>query len=146
MRLADRADPLPGVGRVDQEGGRPGLGHAHAVADADAEVAAGERERVGQRRAAAAPVADMIERRRGEAGMIEQALIDGRHREQGVEPPRLEQADQPLGVEPVHHDHPAAGDQGRQRVEVDPGGVEDGQEGQACVSVEARPIAPPILT
>ena len=57
-------------------------------------VAVAHGQRVGQRRAAAAPVADAAERRGGEARMIEQALIDGRHGEEGVEPPRLDQADQ----------------------------------------------------
>ena len=58
---------VPGVGGRGEEGGRAGLGHAHAVADADAERAAALGEHVGQRRAAAAPVADMAERRGGEA-------------------------------------------------------------------------------
>ena len=40
---------VPGIGRVDEEGGRAGLGHPHAVADPDAEVAAGERQRVAAR-------------------------------------------------------------------------------------------------
>src|SRR5207237_4978547 len=61
LRPADRADPRPGVGGIDKEGGWPRLGHAHAVADAVAEIAVSESERVRQRRTAAAPVADMVE-------------------------------------------------------------------------------------
>ena len=47
----------------------PGLGHAHAVADADALAEEGADQALRQRRAAAAPVADARESARGEARM-----------------------------------------------------------------------------
>jgi hypothetical protein len=74
LRLADRSDPLPGVGRIEA---RKAVGPVSVMPMPLQTRTPRSRQRSasasGKRRAAAAPVADMVERRGGEAGMVEQA-------------------------------------------------------------------------
>ena len=128
LRLADRADPVPGVGGIGEEGGGAGLRHPHAVADADAERAISLDQRVGERGSAAAPVADRPERQGRETRLVEQSLIDGRHGEEGAQPPRIEQAHHHRRIEPLEDNHLSSGEQGWQAVEIDAGGMEERQE------------------
>src|SRR3546814_19100694 len=80
-----------------------------------------------------APVADMIERRCGEARMVEQRLVNGRHREESIDPSRLQQSHHRLLLEPFEDDDAATREQGRQAVEIDAGGMEEWQEGERRV-------------
>jgi hypothetical protein len=85
--------------RIHQEDRRPGLGHAHAVADRHAAIEKGADQRLGERCSAAAPVAHAREVGRGEGGMQADRLIDRRHAEEDRELARGDQVEHDPAIE-----------------------------------------------